>query len=38
LGDVVLYKEKEYIYAGNSWALFGDEGSYLTKTTAATTY
>lgn len=34
-GDVVLYDGKEYIYDGSAWALFGDEGSYLTKTTYA---
>lgn len=38
-GDVVLYDGKEYIYDLNDkWILFGDEGSYLTKTEAASTY
>ena len=37
-GDVVLYDGKEYIYDGSAWILFGDEGSYLTKTAAAETY
>ena len=37
-GDVVLFDGKEYIYNGAAWVLFGDEGSYLTKTAAAETY
>ena len=37
-GDVVLYDGKEYVYDGSDWILFGDEGSYLTKTAAADTY
>lgn len=31
-GDVVLWDGKEYIYDGSTWKIFGDEGSYLTKT------
>lgn len=31
-GDVVLWKEKEYIYSNGKWVLFGDEGSYALKT------
>ena len=37
-GDVVLYETKEYVYDGTEWVLLGDEGSYLTKDSAATTY
>ena len=37
-GDVVLYETKEYVYDGTKWVLLGDEGSYLTKDSAATTY
>lgn len=37
-GDVCTYENAEYIYDGTEWRLFGDEGSYLTKTEAASTY
>lgn len=37
-GDVVLYGQKEYVYTGTAWVELGDEGSYLTKTEAASTY
>lgn len=37
-GDVCTYKSAEYIYDGTEWRLFGDEGSYLTKTEASSTY
>lgn len=37
-GDVVLYSTKEYVYDGEKWVLLGDEGSYLTKESAATIY
>lgn len=30
-GDVILWKEKEYIYSNGEWVLFGDEGSYALK-------
>lgn len=32
-GDVVTYGQQEYVYDGDSWNLFGDEGSYVLKTT-----
>lgn len=37
-GDVCLYGQKEYVYTGTAWVELGDEGSYLTKTEAASTY
>ena len=37
-GDVCTYQNAEYIYDGTEWRLFGDEGSYLTKTEASSTY
>ena len=37
-GDVCLFGQKEYIFDGTNWILFGDEGSYLTKSEAQTTY
>ena len=38
LGDVCLYGNKEYVFNGTSWIELGDEGSYLTKTEASSTY
>lgn len=35
-GDVVLFGQQEYVWAGTSWQLFGDEGSYALKTSTAT--
>lgn len=32
-GDVVLYGQQEFIWNGTKWELFGDEGSYVLKTT-----
>lgn len=32
-GDVVLYGSQEFVYSGDAWQLFGDEGSYALKTT-----
>ena len=32
-GDVVLYGSQEFVYSGDAWQLFGDEGSYVLKTT-----
>ena len=32
-GDVVLYGSQEFVYSGETWQLFGDEGSYVLKTT-----
>lgn len=37
-GDVCTYQKGEYVYDGTTWRLLGDEGSYLTKTEAASTY
>lgn len=37
-GDVCLYETKEYVFNGTSWIELGDEGSYLTKTEASSTY
>lgn len=37
-GDVCLYGQKEYVFTGTQWVELGDEGSYLTKTEASTTY
>ena len=39
-GDVCLYKgtSKEYVYDGTKWIELGDEGSYLLKTEASSTY
>ena len=39
-GDVCLYKDtfKEYVYDGTKWIELGDEGSYLLKDTAISTY
>lgn len=37
-GDVVLWEKKEYVYDGANWIELGDEGSYLTKETAASLY
>lgn len=37
-GDVCLYGNKEYVFNGTSWIELGDEGSYLTKTEASSTY
>lgn len=37
-GDVCTYQQAEYVYDGSEWRLLGDEGSYLTKTEAASTY
>lgn len=37
-GDVCTYNQAEYVYDGSTWRLFGDEGSYLTKTEASSTY
>lgn len=34
-GDVCLIGTKEYVYNGTEWVLFGDEGAYDTKGTAA---
>ena len=31
-GDVVLYSNKEFVWDGSKWELFGDEGSYALKT------
>lgn len=30
-GDVILYDQKEFVWAGGSWRLLGDEGSYAVK-------
>lgn len=37
-GDVVLFGVKEYVFDGSKWVELGDEGLYLSKTEAATTY
>lgn len=39
-GDVVVVSanKKEYVYDGTSWYELGDEGSYLTKTEASSSY
>lgn len=37
-GDVCLYDGKEYVYDGNTWQEFGDEGDHLTKGQADTYY
>ncbi len=39
-GDVCLYKgtSKEYVYDGTKWIELGDEGSYLLKDVASSTY
>lgn len=37
-GDVCLYGKKEFVYDGAEWKELGDEGSYLTKESAAETY
>lgn len=31
-GNVVLYKQQEFVWNGSKWELFGDEGSYALKT------
>ena len=31
-GDVVLHDNKEFVWDGSKWELFGDEGSYVLKT------
>ena len=33
-GDVVVYEQQEYIWDGSAWELFGDEGSYVIKSTS----
>lgn len=35
-GDICLVGTKEYVYNGTEWVLFGDEGAYDTKGSAAT--
>ena len=35
-GDICLVGAKEYVYDGQNWVLFGDEGAYDTKGSAAT--
>lgn len=35
-GDICLVGTKEYVYNGTDWVLFGDEGAYDTKGSAAT--
>ncbi len=37
-GDVCLFGKKEFVYNGTAWVELGDEGSYLTTTTAESTY
>ena len=37
-GDLCLYEKKEFVFDGKKWIELGDEGSYLTKTEAGSTY
>ena len=37
-GDVVLFGSKEFVFDGSAWIELGDEGIYLTKAEAVTTY